>query len=93
MKQLSREFRDRPVSPLDLAIWSIEYVARQPKETLSSPIKFQSWIQQTLIDVYAFLFFCLVTTLSIIFYTLNILFNFYYCHIYVATESRKDKQM
>ncbi|XP_024893730.1 UDP-glucuronosyltransferase 1-1-like, partial [Temnothorax curvispinosus] len=42
MKQLSSEFRDRPISPLDLAVWSIEYTARHPNGTLVTPLRSQS---------------------------------------------------
>ncbi|XP_014475245.1 PREDICTED: UDP-glucuronosyltransferase 2B19-like [Dinoponera quadriceps] len=93
MKQLSSEFRDRPLSALDMAIWSIEYTVRHPKGTLASPIKLQSWIQYKLIDVYAFLLLCLVIILSIIFFTLKLLFNFYHRHMYAATKSHKSKKM
>ncbi|XP_014486581.1 PREDICTED: UDP-glucuronosyltransferase 1-5-like [Dinoponera quadriceps] len=93
MGKLSREFRDRPVPPLDLAIWSIEYTARHPKGTLASPIRSQSWIQQKLIDIYAFLLFCLIITIFIICLTFKTLFNFYYRHMYTAPKSYKSKQI
>ncbi|XP_036141720.1 UDP-glycosyltransferase UGT5-like [Monomorium pharaonis] len=38
MKQLSSEFRDRPIPPLDLAIWSIEYSVRHPNGSLATPL-------------------------------------------------------
>ncbi|EFN78744.1 UDP-glucuronosyltransferase 2B18 [Harpegnathos saltator] len=93
MKQLSREFRDRPLPPLDLATWSIEYTARHPKGTLASPIRFQSWVHRTQVDIYMFLFFSLIIIVSIIFLTLKILFNFYCRYIYKVTKSHKNKQM
>jgi len=39
MKQLSSEFRDRPIPPLDLAIWGIEYAVRHPNGTLVTPLR------------------------------------------------------
>ncbi|TGZ38685.1 UDP-glucuronosyltransferase 1-1 [Temnothorax longispinosus] len=56
MRQLFSEFRDRPIPPLDLTVWSIEYTARHPNGTLATPLRSQSWVEQNLIDVYAFLF-------------------------------------
>ncbi|XP_072759092.1 UDP-glycosyltransferase UGT5-like [Anoplolepis gracilipes] len=92
MKQLSSEFRDRSVPPLDLAIWSIEYAARHPRGSLESPLRSQSWVEQNLIDIYAFLFFSLIIILAVIFFVLNKLFNFY-CNCVRATEEQKSKQM
>lgn len=92
MKQLSRQFRDRPMPPIDLAVWAVEYTARQPKGSLESPIRHQSWVTRTLIDVYALLFFSLVVVLFIVFSTLKILFNLFYRHTYTATKLHKNKQ-
>ncbi|XP_011704999.1 PREDICTED: UDP-glucuronosyltransferase 1-5-like [Wasmannia auropunctata] len=77
MKRLSDEFRDRPLPPLDLAIWSIEYVVRHPNGSLVTPLRSQSWIEQNLIDVYAFLFFILIIILLSIYFTIRILINLY----------------
>ncbi|KYN17144.1 UDP-glucuronosyltransferase 2B17 [Trachymyrmex cornetzi] len=92
MKQLSSEFRDRQIPPLDLAIWSIEYTVRHPNGTLVTPLKFQSWIQQNLIDVYVFLLFNIIIILLTIFFTIKILIYFYYNHIYTASKFHKSKQ-
>lgn len=93
MKRLSNEFRDRPVPPLDLAVWSVEYATRHPPGSLASPIRSQSWVVYNMIDVYAFLFFSFIIILSAVFFTLKFLLNFYYYHIYSASELRKSKQM
>jgi len=92
MKQLSNEFRDRPTSPLDLAVWSIEYAVRHPNGTLATPLRNQSWIEQNLIDVYAFLLFNLILILLSIFFTIKILINFYYNYMYRVSKLRKNKQ-
>ncbi|KAG5338450.1 UD2C1 glucuronosyltransferase, partial [Acromyrmex heyeri] len=92
MKQLSSEFRDRQIPPLDLAIWSIEYTVRHPNGTLVTPLKFQSRIQQNLIDVYVFLFFNIIIILLIIFFAIKILIYFYCNHIYTASKFYKSKQ-
>ncbi|XP_011705304.1 PREDICTED: UDP-glucuronosyltransferase 2B1-like [Wasmannia auropunctata] len=75
MKRLSNEFRDRPLPPLDLAVWSIEYTARHPNGSLVSPLRSQSWIEQNLIDVYAFLFFILIIILLSIYFIIKIIIN------------------
>ncbi|KAL6445606.1 hypothetical protein ACFW04_000852 [Cataglyphis niger] len=92
MKQLSNEFRDRPTPPLDLAVWWIEYAARHPHGSLGSPLKYQSWMEQNLIDVYAFLFFNLIIISIIIFFVFKNLYNFCRNHIYTS-KLQKSKQM
>lgn len=91
MKKLSSEYRDRVVPPLDLAVWSIEYAARNPHGSLASPIKFQSIIEQNLIDVYAILFLTFVVILLILFFVLKVLYKFYYNYIWTASKL-KSKQ-
>ncbi|KAL0129735.1 hypothetical protein PUN28_001770 [Cardiocondyla obscurior] len=86
MKQLSSQFRDRPIPPLDLAIWSIEYTVRHPNRILVTPLKYQSKIEQNLIDVYAILFFILVIILLSVFYVIKLLINT------LTASKRKSKQ-
>ncbi|GAB1860215.1 UDP-glucuronosyltransferase 1-9-like isoform X1 [Camponotus japonicus] len=96
MKRLSNEFRDRPVPPLDLAVWWIEYAARHPSGSLESPLRSQSWVEQNLIDIYAFLFLNLIIILSIVYFVFKFmkkLFNFCHNHIYAVSKSQKKKQM
>ncbi|XP_071579799.1 UDP-glycosyltransferase UGT5-like [Temnothorax nylanderi] len=92
MKQLSNEFRDRPIPPLDLAVWSIEYTARHPNGILATPLRSQSWVEQNLIDVYAFLFLNFFIILLSIFFVMKLLISFYYNYIYTAFKLRKSKQ-
>jgi len=89
MKQLSNEYRDRPISPLDLAVWSIEYAVRHPNGTLATPLRNQSWIEQNLIDVYAFLVFNLIIILLGIVFTIKIFINLYYNHINITAKSKQ----
>jgi len=89
MKRLSNEFRDRPLPPLDLAIWNIEYAARNPNATLMS-IRSQSWIEWNLIDVYVVLFLILVVILSAVLLALKALRN-HFCSI--VSKLRKEKRM
>lgn len=93
IKRLSSEFRDRPLPPLDLAIWSIEYAVRHPNGSLATPFKSQSWMEQNLIDVYAFLFLNLFIILFCVFFTIKVLIKSYYNRMYIAPKLRKRKQM
>ncbi|XP_024870091.1 UDP-glucuronosyltransferase 2B2-like isoform X2 [Temnothorax curvispinosus] len=92
MKRLSSEFRDRPIPPLDLAVWSIEYTVRHPNGTLVTSLRSQSWMEQNLIDVYAFLFLNFFIILLSIFFVIKLLINFYYNYMYTASKLHKNKQ-
>ncbi|XP_018049434.1 PREDICTED: UDP-glucuronosyltransferase 2B17-like isoform X2 [Atta colombica] len=91
MKQLSSEFRDRPISPLDLAIWGIEYAVRHPNGTLATPLRYQSWMEQNLIDVYAFLLFNFTVILLSIFLIIKVFIKFYY-RIYTTFNNKLHKR-
>ncbi|KAG5317482.1 UD110 glucuronosyltransferase, partial [Pseudoatta argentina] len=91
MKQLFSEFRDRSIPPLDLAIWGIEYAVRHPNGTLVTPLRYQSWIEQNLIDVYAFLFFNFIIILLSIFLTIKIFIKYYY-RIYTTFNNKLHKR-
>ncbi|XP_015599278.1 UDP-glucuronosyltransferase 2C1 [Cephus cinctus] len=52
-KYISKRFRDRQASPLDTAVWWIEYVARYGKGSLRAAAVDMPWWQLALIDVYA----------------------------------------
>ncbi|GAB1860212.1 UDP-glucuronosyltransferase 1-9-like isoform X1 [Camponotus japonicus] len=93
MKRLSNEFRDRPVPPLDSAVWWIEYAARHPYGSLESPLRSQSWMEQNLIDIYAFLFLNLIVILSVILFALKKLFNLYCNRMCSASKLQKSKQV
>ncbi|XP_025990738.1 UDP-glycosyltransferase UGT5 isoform X2 [Solenopsis invicta] len=92
MKQLSSEFRDRPISPLDLAIWSIEYSVRHPNGTLVTPLRFQNWLEQNLIDVYAFLFLNVIVILLSLIFGIKVLIGFCYNRTYTMSKLNKNKQ-
>ncbi|XP_077275965.1 UDP-glycosyltransferase UGT5-like isoform X2 [Temnothorax americanus] len=90
MKRLSSEFRDRPIPPLDLAVWSIEYTVRHPNGSLATSLRSQSWVEQNLIDIYVFLVFNLLIILLSIFFAIKLFINFYYSRI--VSKLRKTKQ-
>ncbi|XP_011705694.1 PREDICTED: UDP-glucuronosyltransferase 1-9-like [Wasmannia auropunctata] len=91
MKKLSSEFRDRPLPPLDLAIWSIEYAVRHPNGSLATPLRSQSWIEQNLIDVYTFLFFILTILLLSTYFTIKIIINLCCNYMYTSKLSKKKQ--
>ncbi|XP_033212469.1 UDP-glucuronosyltransferase 2B1-like [Belonocnema kinseyi] len=67
----SRLFQDRPLSPMETAIFWIEYVIRNGAEPLRSPALNLYWWQIELLDVYGFLLFCLI----LVFYIISIVFR------------------
>ncbi|KAG7207637.1 hypothetical protein KM043_009257 [Ampulex compressa] len=56
----SARFKDRPMRPIDTAIFWIEYVVRNGQDCLRSPAVELTWWQLNLLDVYAFLATCVV---------------------------------
>lgn len=55
MRQLSRRFRDRPLSPADAAVFWVEYIVRNGADALRSPAKDLAWWQLQLFDIYTLL--------------------------------------
>lgn len=92
MKQLSSEIRDRPIPPLDLAVWGIEYAVRHPNGSLATPLRSQSWVEQNLIDVYAVLFLIFFKILLSLYFVIKLLINCYYKHVCSTSKLRKSKQ-
>nr|WEU75319.1 uridine diphosphate-glycosyltransferases 39B20 [Glyphodes pyloalis] len=70
-KEVSQRFRDRPMTPLDTAVYWIEYVIRNKGASYmkNSGLK-MSWIAYNMLDVYAFV---LLVILSTVYCTLKIL--------------------
>ncbi|XP_069682309.1 UDP-glycosyltransferase UGT5-like isoform X2 [Periplaneta americana] len=64
-KQVKKAFRDRPVSPLDTAIYWTEYVIRHggAPHLRSAAVDLQ-WYQYLLLDVLAVLFLCVAAILA-----------------------------
>lgn len=56
MHHVSQVFRDRPLSALDTAIFWVEYIVRNGKNSLRSPALDLNWWQLHLFDVYAVIF-------------------------------------
>jgi len=58
IRNLSRQFLDRPLNALDTANYWIEYVIKYGKDSLRSPAMDLTWWQLSLVDVVGFLLFC-----------------------------------
>jgi hypothetical protein len=64
--------RDRPVKPMDLAIYWIEYVVRhQGAPHLRYPGMDLTWHQRNLLDVIAFAIISGITLLSVVFFIIK----------------------
>ncbi|CAL8100645.1 unnamed protein product [Orchesella dallaii] len=55
MKQVSEMFRDRPIDPLDNAVYWTEYVLKYDTSLLKPLGMNQTWYERRLLDVYGFL--------------------------------------
>lgn len=65
-KEVSRRFKDRPMTALDTAIFWLEYVIRNKgADFMKNPAINMSWIAYSMIDVFAFIFVSLVVLIFI----------------------------
>lgn len=55
MKKVSQKFKDHPLTPLDTAVYWVEYIHRHGKDALRSPIIDMPWWQASLVDIYGFI--------------------------------------
>lgn len=75
-EEISRRFKDRPMTPLDTAMFWIEYVIRNKgADFMKNPALKLSWIESNMLDVYGFLLLIVIVTASVIFYTLKAILN------------------
>ena len=87
---LSRRFNDRPLTPLNTAIYWTEYVIRhRGAPHLKTAAVNMHWYQNLLLDVVLFVMFVVLTTLAIMYYsaklTLNLILN--------SIRGKLDKKM
>ncbi|XP_076766718.1 UDP-glucosyltransferase 2 [Xylocopa sonorina] len=75
VKALQKVFFDRPMSPLDEAVWWVEYVARGNGPYLRSLVTKQTWYQYHYVDVWAFL----ITVALLFVYLLYMLIKCVFC--------------
>ncbi|XP_046482544.1 UDP-glucosyltransferase 2-like isoform X2 [Neodiprion pinetum] len=66
-ERIARLFKDRPLSPLDEAIFWIEYVIRNGGEPLKSSGRHLNWFQYYLLDVFLFLINIAAIVLAIVY--------------------------
>lgn len=71
----SRLFRSQPVSPMNNAIYWIEYVIQNGADSIRSPALQFSWWQLALLDVYGFIFLVIVSSLTIIVLSIRFIFT------------------
>lgn len=76
-EKLSKLFTDRPMKPLDTAIYWIEYVGRYGKHALRSPLVDIPWWQAAYLDIYAFYLLISCITLYILKFLLKKIYNFF----------------
>ncbi|ODM87568.1 UDP-glucuronosyltransferase 1-9 [Orchesella cincta] len=67
VEKVSKMFTDRPISPLDTAVWWIEFLLRNPDspEFLRPLSSTQSWWVRRQLDVWAFIFIVAILFISI----------------------------
>ncbi|XP_043471720.1 UDP-glycosyltransferase UGT5-like [Leptopilina heterotoma] len=73
----SKLFLDRPMNPGNEAVYWIEYVIRNGGESLRSPAVNMYWYQVELLDVYGFLFCCILLIICLILVTVKVILKKY----------------
>nr|XP_003699462.1 PREDICTED: UDP-glucuronosyltransferase 2B15-like [Megachile rotundata] len=75
-RKLSKAFRDRPMTPLDTAVWWTEYIGRgNGLPYVRSERVNMSWVARNLVDVAAFLIAIVLLALYILYRYINHLFS------------------
>lgn len=89
MRKLSKAFRDRPASPLETAIWWIEYVGRgNGLAYIRSDAAEQPWYQRHLLDV---IFFLICFSL-LVFYVIYRLISYFNKRTKTKIDKRRSKK-
>ncbi|XP_011707628.1 PREDICTED: UDP-glucuronosyltransferase 1-9-like [Wasmannia auropunctata] len=94
IRKMSKMYVDRPISPMNMSVFWIEYVAKYGN-VLQSPALNLYWWQQCLLDVYAFILAVIITVLYIALFILrklkNLLFGSRAKKDSAAMKSKKNK--
>ncbi|XP_031777616.1 UDP-glucuronosyltransferase 2C1-like [Nasonia vitripennis] len=92
-EKLKNLFMDRPMSPMDTAVYWVEYIGRHGKNALRSPLVDMPWYQKKLLDVYGFI----LLTLYAIYFVMKLLVKTFFgiifkknCKHNTASRSRKS---
>lgn len=73
-KEISRRFKDRPMTALDTAIFWIEYVIRNNgADYIKNPALRMSWIESNMLDVYGFVVVVFLMIICVFIKIVNIL--------------------
>ncbi|CAL8102801.1 unnamed protein product [Orchesella dallaii] len=76
MQRLKTIFRDRPMTPLDTAVWWTEYVLRSEDTSHLRPAgNYQYWFQRRQLDVWLFLFTATMISIFTILFLLKTIFR------------------
>ena len=75
VQKLSKLYLDRPLSPMETAIFWTEYVARNGN-ILKSPALDLEWWQVELLDVYSFICFVVFVLFFIVYFVISKLFKY-----------------
>lgn len=87
MKRLSQLVHDQPETPLERAVWWVNWVLRNPDvDILQSSVMRMGWVQKYLLDVFLFIYVILsVLFLLLVKFTINYVKR-------ISTKSSKQKQ-
>lgn len=90
---LSIKYKDRPMSPLDTAVYWTEYVIRHKGNTghLKTAAVDMPWHQYLLLDVIVFLIFIVLSVLGIIYYATKSTLRFLYSLIFNKKTQKELK--
>ncbi|XP_046736277.1 UDP-glucosyltransferase 2-like [Diprion similis] len=93
VKRISAQFRDRPMSPLDTAIFWIEHVVRHGGTNLRSAAMDLTWWQIELIDVYGFILSSITLALYLIVVIVKKMKNLFYLGDVKRKVTSQDKKV
>lgn len=88
--ELARHFKDQPTSPMERAVFWVEYVARNGKDALRLPSVDLCWVQNNLLDVYGFVL-GVVLTIIFLLYKLSKLYMCCFCSQNKASKQKVKK--
>ena len=84
MSLLSKKYRDRPMPPMDLAIWHIEHAARYPEAVLASPGRLLNWVVSSSLDV----FIVILILILLVIYSLYCIYKIFRCSLITVSKLR-----